>query len=205
MNYIVDMEPIVMILGCQKYKDNLMRAIDRMRLPGYRVIGIVGTTEPTSFDGTILSLQVEDSYEFLPRKVQAGFRWIYTKYPNISGIFKTDDDIFFNDQNQLSTEILKHQHVPYWGIVVAHCGAGRVDVNRIINSCDDKTLRPTHPSANYCFGLGYWVSREALPLVCASSEYEDAFLEDVCMGHVLNKAGFFPKYVAIPYQERRRN
>jgi hypothetical protein len=198
------MEPIVMILGCQKYKDNLMRAIDRMRLPEYRVIGIVGTTEPTSFDGTILSLHVEDSYEYLPRKVQAGFRWIYTQYPNTSGIFKTDDDIFFNNQSQLSTEILNHQDVPYWGTIVAYCRNGHVDINRVLKSCDDKTLRPTHPNANYCYGHGYWVSREAIPIVCNSTHFEDAFLEDVSMGHVLNNAGFFPKHVHIPYEERGR-
>lgn len=196
--------PIVLILGCQKYKTNLMTAIDRMRLPTYRVIGLVGGSPVTTFDGTLLSLPVEDSYEFLPKKVQAAFRWIRTNFPNTPGIFKTDEDIFFRNQHQLAIEIENNAHIPYWGTVVAHCAAGNVDISRIERSCDDTSLRPTHPSAHYCYGHGYWVSSEAIPIVCASDEFEKAFLEDVCMAHVLNKSGWMPTYVNIPYEERVR-
>lgn len=198
------MEPIVLILGCQKYKANLLAAIDRMKLPSYRVIGLVGTTEPTSFDGTILSLQVEDSYEYLPRKVHAAFCWVHEHFPETVGIFKTDDDIFFRNQNDLATAIRTHAQVPFWGTVVSHCGNGAVDLCRIERACDDKTLRPRYPAAHYCYGHGYWVSKEAIPTVCASTEHRDAFLEDVTMGYVLNKKGWFPKYVSIPYDERGR-
>ena len=198
------MDPIVLILGCQKYKTNLLAAIDRMKLPSYRVIGLVGTTEPTSFDGTILSLQVEDSYEYLPRKVHAAFCWIHEHFPETVGIFKTDDDIFFRNQNDLAVAIQTHAQVPFWGTVVAHCSANQVDISRVLRACDDKTLRPRHHAAHYCYGHGYWVSKEAIPTVCASTEHRDAFLEDVTTAYILNKKGWYPKYVSIPYEERGR-
>jgi hypothetical protein len=198
------MEPIIMIIGCEKYKSNLMRAIERMRLPDCRVIGVIGTTDPTTFDGTILSLHVEDSYEYLPKKVYIGICWLYMNFPDTVGIFKTDDDIFFNDYNQLHREIINNQDVPFWGIHVSHCGAGPVNVERIIRLSDNKEIRPEHPSAHYCYGHGYWISKEAIPAVCCSEDFDSAFLEDVCMGHVLNKVGFIPKHVVIPYQEKER-
>ena len=199
------MEPIVLILGCQKYKTNLLAAIDRMKLPSYRVIGIVGTTDPTSFDGTILSLQVEDSYEYLSRKVRRAFQWISTNLPETIGVFKTDDDIFFRNQNDLAEAITANAQVPFWGTVVSHCSRSYVDRSRIEQKCDDTSLRPIHPAAHYCYGHGYWVSKAGIPAICAANEYEDPNpLEDVTSGFVLNRAGFFPKYVAISYEERVR-
>jgi hypothetical protein len=197
-------QPILLILGCQKYRASLMAAIERMKHPSYYVIGLVGGVTEITFDGTLLSLPVEDSYEFLPKKVQAAFRWIHSTFPDTPGIFKTDEDIFFRDQNQLASEIVQKAHIPYWGIAVHHCGAGNVDLGRIQKG-DNHSIRPSHPAAHYSFGHGYWVSRVAIPIVCASNEYEGAFLEDVCMGHVLNKHGWRPLNVRIPYEERPRS
>jgi len=198
------MEPIVLILGCQKYKANLLAAIERMKVPSYRVIGLVGTTEPTSFDGTILSLQVEDSYEYLPRKVHAAFCWVHENFPETVGIFKTDDDIFFKNPNDLAVAMQTHVKIPFWGTIVARCCEKKVDLCRVERACDNKALRPKHHAAHYCYGHGYWVSKEAIPTVCASTEHRDAFLEDVTMGYVLNKKGWYPKHVPIQYEERAR-
>lgn len=196
-------QPILLILGCQKYRASLMAAIERMKHPLYYVIGLMGGVNETTFDGTLLSLPVEDSYEFLPKKIQAAFRWIHVTFPDTPGIFKTDEDIFFSDQNQLASEIERNTHVPYWGVVSTYCGAGNVELWRIQKG-DNHSIRPRYPAAYYCFGAGYWVSREAIPIVCASNEYEGAFLEDVCMGYVLNKHGWRPLHVGIPYEERPR-
>jgi hypothetical protein len=174
-----------------------------MKHPSYYVIGLVGGVTETTFDDTLLSLPVEDSYEFLPKKIQAAFRWIHATFPDTPGIFKTDEDIFFRDQHQLASEIEGNMHVPYWGVVSTYCGAGNVDLWRIQKG-DNHSIRPRYPAAYYCFGAGYWVSREAIPIVCASNEYEGAFLEDVCMGYVLNKHGWRPLHVGIPFEERPR-
>jgi len=193
--------PILLICGCQKYKASLLTAITRMKHDAYTIIGIVGTSEPTSFDGTILSLCVEDTYEFLPKKIHTAFTWIHANYTETCGIFKTDDDIFFGDQNHLAHEILHHCKTPYWGVITHSVGGGDVPIGRIMNSCEDKSIRATYQRANYCWGLGYWISRDAIPIVCASEEYKKSFLEDVCMGYVMNAAGFQPYRVDIAYRE----
>ena len=62
-------EPILLICGCQKYKSSLENAIIRFTDPAYRVIGILGNKDaPTQLNDSILSLQVEDTYEALPKK-----------------------------------------------------------------------------------------------------------------------------------------
>ncbi len=78
-----------------------------------------------------------------------------------------------------------------------------VSLARIEHRFDDKTLRPTHQTALYCFGnAGYWVGKQALPIVCAAgAEYKKSFLEDVCTGYVLNQAGFRPEKIPVPCRE----
>jgi len=196
-------EPILLIMACQKYKDNLLRAIERMRLPEYRVIGLVGTTEPTTFDGTILSLQVEDSYEFLPKKVKAAFCWIHANFPDTVGIFKTDDDIFFASQQDFASALMQNVERPYWGLYIDCTGGGVVDQKRILRG-SNTSITARYQAATYCYGHGYWISKQAIPLVCTSTEHDTSFLEDVCMGYVMNKAGYYPHRIAIPYQERAR-
>ena len=196
------MEPILLILGCQKYKANLLVAMERMKNPAYRLIGLVGGAEE-SFDGSLLSLNVEDSYEFLPRKIQAAFQWIHKNFPETEGIFKTDDDIFFADQQSLADKIIANKTIPYWGVQIDRTGGGTVEQKRILMG-NDKTIRATYLAAIYSYGAGYWISKQAIPLVCASTEHTNAFLEDVTMGSIMNRAGYIPRHVQIQYQERPR-
>ena len=197
-------EPILLILGCQKYKASLLRAMERMKNPAYRIIGLVGGVPEITFEDNILSLAVEDSYEYLPRKIWRAFQWIYQNFPDTVGIFKTDDDLFFASQQQLADRITANTHIPYWGVHADYCTAAHVDVSRILRSCDNKLLRPKHHTAHYCYGAGYWVSKEAIPTVCESQEFITAFLEDVTMGYVLNKAGWKPVNIPIPWREECR-
>jgi hypothetical protein len=176
--------------------------MERMKNPAYRVIGLVGGAEE-SFEGSLLTLDVEDSYEFLPRKIQAAFRWIHKNYPETEGIFKTDDDIFFADQESLTDKIITNKTIPYWGIHIDRTGGGTVEQKRILMA-NDKTIRATYPSAIYSYGAGYWISKQAIPIVCSSTEHANAFLEDVTMGYVMNRAGHIPRHVQIQYQERPR-
>jgi hypothetical protein len=70
---------------------------------------------------------------------------------------------------------------------------------------DDKTLQPRHQAAIYCYGHGYWVSAAALPhILAAGDEFRASYLEDVCVGAVLNRAGIMPARVALPYSELER-
>jgi hypothetical protein len=196
-------EPILLICGCQKYKLSLEQAIIRFTNPVYKVIGILGDiNSPTHLNGSLLSLQVEDTYETCPAKIQAAFRWIYENYPNTPGIFKTDEDIFIDDPNKLGKAILDNIKMPYWGfrqqiIVSKPC----FEQHRVKYSDKSEIILP---AANYLWGHGYWVSKSAIKHI-VNSTLQLKGQEDVIIGSILNKAGIFPKQIAIKYNERPRD
>ena len=200
--------PVILITGCQKYIKYLHAAIRRMDVfqKECEIIGIVG--DPTYFAATldpatkILTLPVSDTYEDLPKKIHAAMSWIFHERPNISGIFKTDDDIVFSPDQNLLQLIYKHSRTPYWGVAVGSCTAAPINSQRILARFSDTTLTPSHQTAVYSFGWGYWVSKKALPLiVAASDDYASSFLEDVCTGFVLNRAGIVPERIRPLFKE----
>ena len=195
-----------MITGCRKYEEYLHAAIRRMTRSEWEVIGIVGGgTEASLNEKTrILSLPVEDTYEALPSKIHAAVEWIAANRPGISGIFKTDDDILF-DMNSLASAITISHKIPFWGVHVDVCEAGPITGERVESRFINTSLRPTHQAATYCYGLGYWVSKDMFPHICKSKhDYMTSYLEDVCTGFVLNREGIFPTQIEIPYKESPR-
>jgi len=198
-------KPVLLLCGCRKYEEYLHAAIRRMSRPEWEVIGIIGGDQ-TAFDETtrILCLSVSDTYEALPIKLQAAYKWIYTERPGIPGIFKTDDDMLF-DIPGLVTAVLANVRKPYWGVKASMCEAGRVKKQIIESRFEDKSLQPAHQSAVYCYGAGYWLSAEALPVVIAAPEYCDSALEDVCTGFVMNRAGWKPDRVRVRFEEAPRD
>jgi hypothetical protein len=196
-------KPILLIIGCRKYRENLIKAMDRMTHESYKVIGVIGTDEPTTFDERLLMLHVQDTYEDLPKKIKAAFIWIRNNFPDSPGIFKTDDDIFFENQDMLAQIIIKLAPVPYWGIYRDKCSTGEVSGYRI-DKFTDKSVRSTYQSAIYCYGAGYWISKAAIPLVCESVDHDTSILEDVCMGYTMNKANIVPLHIPIPCKELPR-
>ena len=194
-------EPILLICGCQKYKESLLRAIKRFQHSSYRTIGIIGDLSlPTHFNGVYLSLQIEDTYEALPMKIHAAFAWIYKNYPDAAGIFKTDDDIYFENMGTLIKQIQTHKSIPYWGHRVINVPAGPYrdsDYKRYSNS-----VRPLRDESHYCGGNGYWVSKLLIPVVVNSTLFQYG-AEDSIMGTVLNKAGYKPNAFSNIYKQYR--
>ena len=97
--------------------------------------------------------------------------------------------------------------MPYWGLRVGECKEGSIKEERIMDRFTDTSLRPRHQAAErYAFGGGYWVGREALPiLVAAGDTYRASVLEDVCTGHLLNAAGIQPPRLFLPHFEHPRD
>jgi len=194
--------PILLICGCQKYKEELLRAIKRFEHSSYRTIGIIGDPSvPTHFNGVYLSLEVEDTYEALPMKIQTAFAWIYANYPNTAGIFKTDDDIYFDNIDTVVQQIRTHQSIPYWGhrLVVAEAGPYRqVDYKRYSNG-----VRPIKEAARYCGGNGYWISNLMIPTIINSSRFTYG-AEDYIMGTILNNAGHEPVHFPLKFNQYRQ-
>lgn len=199
-------KPILLICGCRKYEEYLHAAIQRFDRPEWEIIGIRGGQEPTSYDPVtrVLTLEAADTYEALPAKLHAAYTWIHANRPGIPGIYKTDDDMLYNIP-LLAKTVIDKTNLPYWGVTASICQAAQVNLARIQERFEDKTLRPTHQTAVYCFGAGYWLSAAVLPtIVAAADEYKASALEDVCTGYVLNRAGWTPARIRIPCQEHPR-
>jgi hypothetical protein len=208
-----DTKPVLFVTGCQKYRQYVDAALIRFANPAWHIVGIVGsaaeeataTATTATRVGDIVTLPVPDTYEALPTKIHAAFSWIAANYPNTVGIFKTDDDIVFGDMAHLARAIALCEARPYWGLFVGNCRENPVNQARIQMRFDDKTLQPRHQAAIYCYGHGYWVSAAALPhILAAGDEFRASYLEDVCVGAVLNRAGIVPARVALPYSELER-
>jgi hypothetical protein len=180
-----------------------------MTRPEWNVIGLLGdpTLKEPSWDKTrhVLTVPNADTYETLPAKLHAGYSWLFARLPGIPGIFKTDDDIVF-DLNLLAKAIEANKELPYWGVTASICEATHVKESTITLRFEDKSLRPTHQAAVYCFGAGYWMSAEMLPHIRdAGADYDTSVLEDVCTGFVMNRAGITPKRTRVPFIEMPRN
>ena len=200
--------PVLLICGCRKYEKYLHAAIKRMTRPEWEVIGIRGGgIKDANLDEEtrILTLPCDDKYETLPFKLYSAYRWIFENRPGLPGIFKTDEDIMF-DLPKLAATVEANVALPYWGVTLSMCKTGPVPIGRIQTRFDNTSLRPTHQSAVYSFGAGYWLSAEVLPTICAAGdEYAKSSLEDVCTGYVLNKGGWGPKKYPIPFAEVPRD
>jgi hypothetical protein len=197
-------KPVLLLCGCAKYEEYLHAAIRRFSNPAWTLVGIKGGAEETTFheETRILSLAVPDTYEALPTKIHAAFSWVSKKWPDAPGIFKTDDDVLLFKISDLVSAINQYKEEPYWGFVTHHCAAAKVPEWRIQTRFTDKALCPSYPEANYCFGHGYWVSKAALThILAAKDEYEASFMEDICTGFVMNRAGIKPEQHTIIYRE----
>lgn len=198
---------MILICGCKKYEEYLRAAIKRHSgKKMLRIVGIMG--DPTLTDASwneterLLILPTPDTYEDLPKKIHAAVCWINDKWPNTPGIFKTDDDIIFEDLSKLMIFIYRNLSIPYWGGYVERCKKSYINPDRIILRFNDITKRPTHPAAVYCYGLGYWVNSRAMKhIIAAKTQYYDAYIEDVCTGNVLNTNKIYPCKAELPYKE----
>lgn len=203
------MKPIFLICGCIKYRNSLEYAIKRFSRPSWITVGCVGdpALELPYYDisQNIVHLPVGDTYEQLPQKMWQAFHWIMTTWPDTPGVFKTDEDIWFTDMNELERTITNNTAILYWGLHRSKINAGVVGVPRVTSRFTDTTLRPQYQAADYCWGAGYWIGNAAFKIINDSrEEYYTSCLEDVTMGSVLNKGGVFPTQIALKWCEKPR-
>jgi hypothetical protein len=175
-----------------------------MKSDAYITICIIGDLNcQTNFNENLLTLQVEDTYEALPIKIQAAFKWIYENYPNTVGVFKTDDDIFFENKNELITKINENILIPYWGLVIDSCISKPISTYQNL-LFENTELKLIHPASHYCYGAGYWISNKSIALIAAAKDISYG-LEDVTIGSILNEYGIFPINIKINCFERERD
>jgi len=199
----VPQRPILMILSCQKYKENLHAAMQRFSSTTWQVIGVMGGYEQTVLEDSILHLSVPDTYEYLPLKVREAVKYISEAFPTTVGIFKTDEDIFF-EQSSLEKAITENASTDYWGVHTDVCGFKKSPFS---HKFSDKTLVAYHPPAYYCTGAGYWLSRKSIAALVHSKNKELFSYpghEDIVVGYSLNREGIQPTRHWITHKEVER-
>jgi hypothetical protein len=145
-------------------------------------------------DDKYLVLHCEDDYENLCSKSLRLFKAINFLYPNALGCFKCDDDIIINMNSLIQfIHYFKTNAVDYSGTAlmvkekknnVVHLKYKQMGTTRTINT----------PSAIYCGGPLYYLSKNAVSVVStvAEDEYTPIFYEDLMIGNILNKNKIFP-------------
>ena len=202
--------PIILVCGCLKYQKSLELAIKRFQYPSCLTIGIIGDPilQDCELRENILYVNSEDTYEKLPLKLYLAYKWVNDNFPNIIGIFKTDDDIVIENLDKLHYEILNNFNIDYWGVNVDTCENHFLDKDRILNRYTDKKLNHISiPKSFYCWGAGYWLSKKSL-LAISNSDlliFDNFGLEDVLFGSVLNRLNIYPTQIKFNFKELDRS
>jgi hypothetical protein len=116
----------------------------------------------------LLTLKCQDDYLNLPHKVYLFLQAIKQLFPNVRGVFKTDDDVDI-DVKKLEIFLDKHYEVPYCGV---YCEQ-QDDVCSHLSNKEHVTDRyPVFKEvpvkmqyAPYCPGGGYYLSMHAVSII----------------------------------------
>lgn len=205
----LEKRPILLVCGCNKYKPTLIGALARFSHNDIKTIGIIGdqTLENPKFEDNILYLNVPDSYEYLPRKITAAMKWCYENIPCTPGIFKTDDDLIFNNTNELFNTILRNTELPWWGVRIEYIPEDRFILPmRIIDRYEDKSLKDIKCyRGTYFYGAGYWVSRSSIKTLIDNYDFFDLpGGEDCNIGHILSNNNVPAIEIKLPWHEQSR-
>lgn len=154
-----------------------------------------------------LILKVDDTYESLPKKIYEAINFINLNYPEIGGIYKTDDDIEYDNINDLLEQLKKNQikQIDYCGFVIDKVKSGLIKEGRLKKFSNRNVENAKYDMSNYCYGAGYYISKKSMNFISLNKKYiYGQFLEDVCIGHVLNKYKIFPIKLNGKYREVKR-
>lgn len=186
MAQLAHLNVVVAVVSCTRYLDRRL-ACERTWVPalegsGIRTVFVVGDPGLDSdghFDPTTRTLSVPtgDSYQDLPAKSAATFRW-FLRHTDVSHLFKCDDDTFVNPRVFPLVEVADDEH--------------------FVGS------RLTHDGVVYASGgAGYLLDRAAMALVAADERVPEEAFEDVAVGRALANAGVGFTALIPPLPARR--
>lgn len=152
----------------------------------YILYGDPDLDQPFKIDDKYIVLKVRDDYDHLADKTTALIHCVNKAFPESSGLFKCDDDIFVNLKH-LNTfiQIASVKEVNYGGRAVVR--------TKEYNLWSRKNNYDKHPveECSYCGGPLYFLSKKALS--CFKTEpIKWIYYEDMQVGYHLNKFQIFP-------------
>jgi GR25 family glycosyltransferase involved in LPS biosynthesis len=186
----------VAVISCKKF-------LHRVSVENYSVcpfpfrIFVGGSTFQTVDNGTIVELPVSDTYESLPEKVIAVFGWIRTNYPNMSFIFKTDDDVRhdFGSLFELFKGVSRTRVLYAGHVVTNQVKESSYHFGKTSPGFKNELVRLSN--IDYCAGGGYFLHSTAVDLLLDPSEKFENLFEDYSVGFKLKKHGITPKHLSL--------
>jgi len=145
----------------------------------------------------IVYLKVPDNYESLSLKTYYAMKFISENYPNITGVFKTDDDIDL-DLDKLYTCINENMDVPYFGNVVSNKSYNSTYHFSKCESPEMNVKQILVPDCTYCPGGGYYISNSSIGNILSNLKvFQEIIFEDVAVGVSMNKCNIYPLKIDI--------
>lgn len=191
---------LFLIYSCSKYLHKAERIYNKInnKLINCKVYIIYGNIELKSeyeiVDDKYLVLNVEDTYEYLNKKTYFLFHTINILYPNISGVFKCDDDIVPNI-TFLNNFLNNNKNIDYCGktIIIDRDHYSQEHISKVTSS---EFKKPTLvPVCVYCGGPLYYLSDKSINVF--SNKITDVFFEDAMVGLNLNYNNIFPNNIDL--------
>jgi hypothetical protein len=179
-----------------------MNGLIRFNNPAYKTIGLIGNiNRPTSFNGQILSVKVEDTYEYLPKKIHTALKWVLQNYPDTQGVFKTDEDIFIKDMTHFTDLLQNNSNKPWWGFKIWNpptAGPSELSLSKYTN----KNILPHIGKKGVILaGAGYWLSNSLLTLISNYENFPEVGSEDQIISQILRDYGYIPEELKTEYSE----
>jgi hypothetical protein len=110
---------IIMVVSCQKHMHTRLREfkLPKDQYDNWKVVYVIGDLfldkEYEMRDGNYLWIRCEDSYLHLLKKEAVAIKCLYKIYDIKEGVFKCNDDIYFNENNLL--KFLRGNKYDYYG------------------------------------------------------------------------------------------
>lgn len=141
-----------------------------------------------------LVIKCEDDYVNLPHKVYLFLKIARTLFPDVLGVFKTDDDIVIYLQN-LYDLLEKNQDIPYYGRYVSfkseQLSSYLADKKHVINNYAEFQRFPVYlEKGSYCSGGGYYLRNDAIDIILKNNERFHAFPKETYMNYLIDNRYF---------------
>lgn len=174
---------VLAVVTCQKNLDRAEGQYQRhlARLDGFpiayvRVIGDPELPTPWFFDpaARLLVVRCHDDYLDLPHKVWMLFAAVRSLFPDVRGVFKTDDDTSIN-LSGLDRMLRRNRRLDYYGFPWSGVEDSSVYLQDKPDVVRDFPEFAQHPvrlvPAPYCAGGGYFVSKRAVDILLGNGAY----------------------------------
>jgi len=209
-------DTLVVIYSCRKYLDTRVAAIRNgwvkdLNDRGIPYVVLVGDGDDT-LQEDVLSLNVSDAYEDLPKKTLRMFEWVYHN-TGAQYVLKIDDDCYLDVDEYFDSLSYRRQY--YYGRILDRAVG---DMDRVWHNAKSQTLRAKkaidkspEPSLYADGGGGYCLSRLAIKELIKAEKTDDgqrliarSFMEDKLVGDLLIMAHIAPSDEDYECYQRRR-